>query len=391
MSLSRSLLRFLFLLSLLSLPASAQQSRLEEALLVSLPVSVNAVSEEAGKKKASRLALRTTFREVLHRFVVDEAGALALVQRLSEKQITALSETLIVETADFDGERFTGQVSVRFVLKKLFARLHKENLNISYSVAPSFVLIPVFVRDGKKELWPPRNPWLSAWKTESSDRSWLVPITPVEANASERLAILDTVKDLRSMQAALLAQQYRAQGVALLTASLETDAEKPSALTLNVSGVLNQKGFPSELPSFVLEQDSTDKNAADVLTELLIQARIATLYRLNRLWKEHTAHAAKRRRLRIVAELRSREEWTIVESLLAATPEIVEFGLRSLSARQAHVVAHYYTSPQLLKAALEQRGLTALNAKDDLLTVMLANSVKGSRNANVNPLALHAP
>ena len=385
----RSLSFLLFFLSLwLLLPsARAQQNRLEEALLVSLPVSVKATSEEEGKKKAARLALRTAFTEVLYRFAVDEKRAQTLAQGLSEKQIRALSETLIVETASFDGELFTGQASVRFVLKRLFARLHKEEMQVSFSVAPSFVLVPVFEHMGKTELWPPQNLWLSAWKTESSDKSWLVPITPIEANAAERLAVLDAVKDLQSMQAALLAQQYRAQGIAVLVATTHIDADNPSALTLSVSGRLNQRGFPSELPSFSVTLDGASKSVdqslgksvdqspselfAELLAVLLRQARTETLYRLNRLWKEQTAHAAKRRKLRIVAELRAREEWTTIEDLLSATPELVEYGLRSLSARQAHVVAHYYGSPNLLKAALERRGLVVNSMEGGDLAVTL--------------------
>ena len=379
-------LRFLvFLLSLflllLSVDAQAQQNRLEEALFVSLPVSVKATSEQEGKKKATRLALRATFAEVLHRFVVDEERARALAQSLPEKQIRALFETLIVEVAGFDGERFTGQASVRFVLKKLFARLHKEKLQVSFTVAPSFVLIPVFEQAGKTELWPPQNLWLSAWKTEHTDKSWLVPITPIEANAAERLAVLDAVKDLQSMQAALLVEQYRAQGIALLTATVHIDADNPSAPTLTVSGLLNQQGFPSELPPFSVELDSASASGsqsylsadlfADFLATLLAEARTETLYRLNRMWKEQTAHEAKRSRLRIVAELRSREEWTAVEDLLSATPELVEYGLRSLSARQAHVVAYHYGSPSLLQAALARRGLGVSTMKSGDLAITL--------------------
>ena len=389
---SRFLLFLFFLLSLFLLPASAlaQQNRLEEALFVSLPVSVNATSEAEGKKKAARLALRTTFAEVLHRFVVDEERALKLAQSLSEKNIRALSQTLIVEVTSFDGERFTGQASVRFVSERLFARLHKEDLQVSFTVAPSFVLIPVFVRMGKTELWPPQNLWLSAWKTESTDKSWLVPIMPIEANASERLAVLDAVKDLQSMQATLLAEQYRAQGIALLVATIHTDAENPSVLTLSVSGRLNQQGFPSKLPSFSLERN--DENASkresesesdlpaadlsadlpsDLLASLLVEARTETLYRLNRLWKEQTAHTAKRRKLRIIAELSSREEWTAVKALLSATPELVEYGLRSLSARQAHIVAHHYGSPTLLQAALARRGFVVRPLKGNDLAITL--------------------
>ena len=388
----RSLSFLLFFLSLwLLLPsARAQQNRLEEALLVSLPVSVKAVSEQEGKKKAARLALRTTFTEVLYRFAVDEKRAQRLAQDLSEKQIRALGETLIVETTSFDGELFTGQASVRFVLERLFARLHKEGLQVSFTVAPSFVLVPVFEHMGKAELWPPQNLWLSAWKTESSDKSWLVPITPIEANAAERLAVLDAVKDLQSMQAALLAQQYRAQGIAVLVATTHIDADNPSALTLSVSGRLNQRGFPSELPSFSVTLDgaskSVDKSPSELFAELLAvllrQARTETLYRLNRLWKEQTAHAAKRRKLRIVAELRAREEWTTIEDLLSATPELVEYGLRSLSARQAHVVAHYYGSPSLLKAALERRGLVVNSMEgDDLAVSLLVGEESNARSA----------
>ncbi len=374
---------FLFLLLglwLLPTPAQAQQNRLEEALLVSLPVSVGASDEQEGKKKAAQLALRTTFAEVLHRFVVDEERAKTLAQTLSEKQIRALSGALIVETTSFDGKRFTGQASVRFTLERLFARLHKEGLKVSFTVAPSFVLIPIFVREDKTELWPPQNPWLSAWKTESTDKSWLVPITPIEANAAERLAVLDAVKDLRSMQAALLTEQYRAQGIALLSARVHIDAEDSSALTLSVSGLLNQQGFPSELPSFTLtmETDNADKNESELLEALLVQARTETLYRLNRLWKEQTAHEAKRHRLRIVAELRSREDWTSIEGLFSATPEIVEHGLRSLSARQAHVVVHHYGSPDLLKAALTRRGLIVSNTKGGVLDVKLQASEKSN-------------
>ncbi len=389
-------LSFLLFLSLFLLPPSAraQQNRLEEALLVSLPVSVKATSEEEGKKKAARLALRTAFTEVLYRFAVDEKRAQRLAQDLSEKQLRALSETLIVETASFDGELFTGQASVRFVLKRLFARLHKEGMQVSFSVAPSFVLVPIFEHMGKTELWPPQNLWLSAWKTESSDKSWLVPITPIEANAAERLAVLDAVKDLQSMQAALLAEQYRAQGIAVLVATTHIDADNPSALTLSVSGRLNQRGFPSELPSFSVTLDgasksvdkSVDQSPSELLTELLAvllrQARTETLYRLNRLWKEQTAHAAKRRKLRIVAKLRAREEWTTIEDLLAATPELVEYGLRSLSARQAHVVAHYYGSPSLLKAALERRGLVVNSMEgDDLAVSLLGAEESNARSA----------
>ena len=403
-------LRFLvFLLSLflLLLPAvdaqdaQAQQNRLEEALFVSLPVSVKATSEQEGKKKATRLALRATFAEVLHRFVVDEERARALAQSLPEKQIRALFETLIVEVADFDGSRFTGQASVRFVLKKLFARLHKEKLQVSFTVAPSFVLIPVFEQAGKTELWPPQNLWLSAWKTEHTDKSWLVPITPIEANTAERLAVLDAVKDLQSMQAALLVEQYRAQGIALLKATVHIDADNPSAPTLSVSGLLNQQGFPSELPPFSVSLDSASASgsqsdlsadlsadisadlSADLLATLLAEARTETLYRLNRMWKEQTAHEAKRSRLRIVAELRSREEWTAVEDLLAATPELVEYGLRSLSARQAHVVAYHYGSPSLLQAALARRGLGVSTMKSgDLAITLLVPKESNARKNN---------
>ena len=413
----RSLLFFLSLW-LLTTNAQAQQNRLEEALLVSLPVSVEATIEQEGKKKVASLALRVTFAEVLHRFVVDEERARALAQSLSEKHIRALSETLIVETTSFDGKNFTGQASVRFVLKKLFARLHKEGLQVSFTIAPSFVLIPVFVRAEKTELWPPQNPWLSAWKTESTDKSWLVPITPIEANAAERLAVLDAVKDLQSMQAALLAKQYRAQGIALLKATLHTDAEDPSVITLSVSGQLNQAGFPSELPPFFVVSNSASKSQnkqeseqedeqegeqedeqeggqedeqegeqkdeqegeqdggdSRLLAALLSQARTETLYRLNRLWKEQAAHEAKRHRLSVIAELRSREEWTAVEGVLSATPELVEYGLRSLSARQAHVVAYHYGSPRLLRAALTRRGLIVGNTKDGDLTVKLAAKI----------------
>ncbi len=413
----RSLLFFLSLW-LLTTNAQAQQNRLEEALLVSLPVSVEATIEQEGKKKVASLALRVTFAEVLHRFVVDEERARALAQSLSEKHIRALSETLIVETTSFDGKNFTGQASVRFVLKKLFARLHKEGLQVSFTIAPSFVLIPIFVRAEKTELWPPQNPWLSAWKTESTDKSWLVPITPIEANAAERLAVLDAVKDLQSMQAALLAKQYRAQGIALLKATLHTDAEDPSVLTLSVSGQLNQAGFPSELPPFSVVSNSAnesqnkqegeqedeqeggqedeqeggqedeqeggqedepegEQDGGDslLLAALLSQARTETLYRLNRLWKEQAAHEAKRHRLSVIAELRSREEWTAVEGVLSATPELVEYGLRSLSARQAHVVAYHYGSPRLLRAALTRRGLIVGSTKDGDLTVKLAAKI----------------
>ena len=425
----RSLLFFLSLW-LLTTNAQAQQNRLEEALLVSLSVSVEATIEQEGKKKAASLALRATFAEVLHRFVVDEERARALAQSLSEKHIRALSETLIVETTSFDGKNFTGQASVRFVLKKLFARLHKEGLQVSFTIAPSFVLIPIFVRAEKTELWPPQNPWLSAWKTESTDKSWLVPITPIEANAAERLAVLDAVKDLQSMQAALLAKQYRAQGIALLKATLHTDAEDPSVLTLSVSGQLNQAGFPSELPPFSVvsnsasksqnkqeseqedeqegeqkdeqegeqkdeqegeqkdeqeggqedeqegeQEDEQDGGDSRLLAALLSQARTETLYRLNRLWKEQAAHEAKRHRLSVIAELRSREEWTAVEGVLSATPELVEYGLRSLSARQAHVVAYHYGSPRLLRAALTRRGLIVGSTKDGDLTVKLAAKI----------------
>ncbi len=410
----RSLFFFLSL-SLLPANAQAQQNRLEEALLVSLPVSVEASVEQEGKKKAASLALRTTFAEVLHRFVVDENRARALAQSLSEKHIRALSETLIVETTSFDGKLFTGQASVRFILEKLFARLHKEGLQVSFTIAPSFVLIPVFVRAEKTELWPPQNPWLSAWKTESTDKSWLVPITPIEANAAERLAVLDAVKDLQSMQAALLAKQYHAQGIAKLVATLHIDAEDPSALMLSVSGQLNQAGFPSELPPFSVvsnsasksqnkqqgeqeekpqgeqqgeqeekpqgeqegeqqgeQEDKQEDESVRLLATLLSQARTETLYRLNRLWKEQTAHEAKRRRLSLIAELRSREEWTAIERVLSATPELVEYGLRSLSARQAHVVAYHYGSPSLLRAALTRRGLIVGKTKDGDLIVNLA-------------------
>ena len=390
----------LLLLSVDAEDANAQQNRLEEALFVSLPISVKATSEQEGKNKATRLALRATFAEVLHRFVVDEERARALAQSLPEKQIRALFETLIVEVAAFDGERFTGQASVRFVLKKLFARLHKERLQVSFTVAPSFVLIPVFEQAGKKELWPPQNLWLSAWKTEHTDKSWLVPITPIEANASERLAVLDAIKDLQSMQAALLVEQYRAQGIALLTATVHIDADNPSAPTLSVSGLLNQHGFPSELPLFSVELDSASGSVsesesqsnisadisadllADFLAALLAEARTETLYRLNRMWKEQTAHEAKRSRLRIVAELRSREEWTAVEDLLSATPELVEYGLRSLSARQAHVVAYHYGSPSLLQAALVRRGLGVSTMKGGDLAITLLVPEENNANAD---------
>ena len=381
---------FLLLLSVDAQDTQAQQNRLEEALFVSLPVSVKATSEQEGKKKVARLALRATFAEVLHRFVVDEERAQALAQSLPEKQIRALFETLIVEVAGFDGSRFTGQASVRFVLKKLFARLHKERLQVSFTVAPSFVLIPVFEQTGKTELWPPQNLWLSAWKTEHTDKSWLVPITPIEANTAERLAVLDAVKDLQSMQAALLVEQYRAQGIALLKATVHIDADNAAAPTLTVSGLLNQQGFPSELPPFSVSLDSAGKNQSELLadhllTDLLAEARTETLHRLNRMWKEQTAHEAKRRRLRIVAELRSREEWTAVEDLLAATPELVEYGLRSLSARQAHVVAYHYGSPSLLQAALARRGLGVSTMKGGDLAITLL--VPKESNANADSVA----
>ena len=371
----RSFLRLSFAvllaLALLPAPAIAQQNRLEEALFVSLPVRVNATSEAEGKQKAAQIALRTTFAEALRRFVVDEERARRLARSLSERQIRALGETLIVEVEHFDGERFIGQASVRFVLEKLFARLHKEGLQVSFAVAPSFVLIPVFEREGTTEMWPPQNLWLSAWKTEN--KSWLVPITPIEATAAERLTVLDAVKNLQSMQASLLVKQYRAQGIALLLATTESDADDPSSLKLHVSGRLHQQGFPAELPPFSVELEHTSENASDVdpLSLLLARARTEALDRLNRLWKEQTAHAAKRRRLRIVAELNAREEWKDVERALSATPELVDYGLRSLSARQAHVVAHHYVSKSLLKVALTRQGLKVRSLKDGDLAVTL--------------------
>ena len=375
--------------------ASAQQNRLEEALFVSLPISAQGESEAQAKERAKKLALRAALMEALHRFVVEDYRSKSFAASLSDKQIASLTEGFFLESSGFRDQTFYGQASVRFLRDKFFARLHKANLKISYTVAPTFLLLPILETNGVQHLWPPQNSWLSAWKIEGSDNDLLVPVISVEMNSHERIAILDTLQNLQSMQAALLIEQYRAQGIAVVTAKLSlgspaipaestVEGEKPSAqtttdeqaraskvpITLEVSGLLEQAGFPSELPSFTLEsellveEDSSVDLAAGSFSALLLRARNETLARLNRIWKEETAHSAKLQRLSIIAELRDREQWEEIRHILSETPELTDYNLRSLSTRQAHVTSRHYSSLGSLISALERRGLRVLSREE---------------------------
>ena len=374
--------------------ASAQQNRLEEALFVSLPISAQGESEAQAKERAKKLALRAALVEALHRFVVEDYRSKSFAASLSDKQIASLTEGFFLESSGFRDQTFYGQASVRFLRDKFFARLHKANLKISYTVAPTFLLLPILETNGVQHLWPPQNSWLSAWKIEGSDNDLLVPIISVEMNSHERIAILDTLQDLQSMQAALLIEQYRAQGIAVVTAKLSlglptataeptAEGEKLSAQTtdeqaraskvpiiLQVSGLLEQAGFPSELPSFTLEsellveEDSSASLEAGSFSALLLRARNETLARLNRIWKEKTAHSAKLQRLSIIAKLRDREQWEEIRHILSETPELTDYNLRSLSTRQAHVTSRYYSSLGSLISALERRGLRVLSREE---------------------------
>ncbi len=381
--------------------ASAQQNRLEEALFVSLPINARGETEARAKERAKKIALRVALTEVLNRFVVEDDRSKSFAAKLSDKQIVSLTEGFFLERSGFRENTFYGQASVRFVREKLFASLHKASLKISHTVAPTFLLLPVLEIDGVQHLWPPQNSWLSAWKIEGSDNDLLVPVISIEMNPSERVAILDVLKDPKSMQAALLVEQYRAQGIALVTAKLSlggvaeelpmaiqeessnkatdkttTETAQPvkMPITLQVSGLLEQTGFPSELPSFTLESEllvekgSEKGSQADLQTSsfsaLLLRARNETLTRLNRIWKKETAHTAKLQRLSIIAELQEREQWQEIRHILAQTPELTDYNLRSLSARQAHVTSRHYSSLASLISALERRGLRVLSQNE---------------------------
>ena len=370
--------------------ASAQQNRLEEALFVSLPISAQGENEARAKERAKKLALRAALAEALHRFVVEDYRSKSFVSSLSDKQITSLTEGFFLERVSFRDGAFYGQASVRFLREKFFARLHKANLKISYTVAPTFLLLPILEIDGATQLWPPQNSWLSAWKIEGSDNDLLVPVISAEMTPNERVAILDSLKDLQSMQAALLIEQYRAQGIAVVTAKLSleesstavpiaqgvesseqitstTAQEKKVPITLRVDGMLEQTGFPNEFPSFtlkselVLAEDSRPDLQAGSFPSLLLRARNETLARLNRIWKEETAHSAKLQRLSIIAELQNREQWEEIRQILAKTPELIDYNLRSLSTRQAHVTSRHYSSLSSLISAFERRGLRVLS------------------------------
>ena len=353
-----------------------------------------------------------------------------------------MTEDLLLERIKFDKNTFYGQASVRFSRDKLFALINKKRLLISHTIAPTFLVIPILVIDGKTELWPPQNSWLLTWQTESEATNWLVPFIPIEMASFERIAVLDAIKNTKSMQAALLAERYSAQGIALITASVNTQnqknaktqsnktksneqknsepenskpenneqKQKPSQpLVLQVSGVLEQKGFPSELPTFSLkshnqksnnltkigEEDAKQESSAQEFTQrftqefaeelatLLTRARSDTLYTLNQLWKTETAHSPKRKRLRIIVEMQNREQWQELKNIFEKTPELLSHNLRSVSARQAHVVAQHYSSLDPLINSLERKGLEVFARNDNqIATISVRKRIADTPNTD---------
>lgn len=426
--------------------ANAQRNRLDEALFVSLPVKAKGENEAQAKSKATKIALQSALDEVFRRFVVDtkknnNSKNHSFAKNLSDKNIRALTEDLLLERINFSKNTFYGQASVRFSRDKLFALINKKRLLISHTIAPTFLVIPILVINGKTELWPPQNSWLLTWQTESEATNWLVPFIPIEMASFERIAVLDTIKNTKSMQAALLAERYSAQGIALITASVNTQTQKnakpqnskhennelenskhenneqkqkPSpAFILQVSGVLEQKGFPIELPTFSLKSHTQkshtlakigEKNAkqesnaqkltqeltqgltqefAEELATLLTRARSDTLYMLNQLWKAETAHSPKRKRLRIIVEMQNREQWQELKNIFEKTPELISHNLRSISARQAHVVAQHYSSLDPLINSLERKGLQVFARNDNqIATISVRKRIANITNTN---------
>ncbi len=307
----------------------------------------------AARAAALRAGERVAFDRLLRWLLLDRdvAQVPGDVRADPSRFVTGYS----VQSERIAANRYRATIEVQFDPNQVRGLMDELELTFEERRPPTHLLIPLFGRDGRLDLWD-HNPWLDVW-ARRPDAGDFIPLLVPHGEIGDVSALSAAAAD--AGQADRIAGLARRYGVtrALLTRA-DQGADDGHVL---VSVRLVDRGQPIAEPLHLRLNRTVDETD----TELLLRAASTTARAAADLWIQ----SVRDRRqadgvLAVRADFGSHAEWRRLLGELRRSSRLTDVAIRRLTTRQADLALAYSGTPETVRAALAAIGLDVDTVND---------------------------